>query len=274
MSSRPPNWYLDPLVAQQKRQVHLEWIRRNVTRHSTKVLLKTDLFEEANGEDELLFSMPFAAELKLGIDIDETTVRRASLSRPGTCNRFVTADVRHLPFEDSSVDIVLSNSTLDHFDNAGDLEVSIRELARVLKQGGLLLITLDNPRNPLYLLFRAGARRYGLTFRLGHTADQRKLARLFESAGLEMLSTDLLLHNPRFLSTLLFLALRRLRLGDRVIGALLSAFSFLGKLPTRGYTAVFVAACGQKPDHGPQCASASSRYEATAPTCGSRSAVR
>ena len=25
-----PNWYLDPLVAAQKRTVHLEWIGRNV----------------------------------------------------------------------------------------------------------------------------------------------------------------------------------------------------------------------------------------------------
>ncbi len=261
-------------MAQQKRQVHLEWIRRNVRQHSMKVLLKTDLFEEANGEDELLFSLPFEADLKLGIDIDETTVRRASLRRPGACKRFIAADVRHLPFEAGSVDTIISNSTLDHFDSAGDLEISIRELARVLKPGGRLLITLDNPRNPLYLLFRAGARRYGLTFRLGHTAGRRELARLFADAGLEIVSSDLLLHNPRFLSTLLFLALRRLRLGDRAIGALLSAFSFLGKLPTREYTAVFVAACGRKPDHDAQCASASSRDEATAAECGSRSAVR
>ena len=247
MSNRPPNWYLDPLVAQQKREVHLEWISRNVQRRSTPVLLKTDLFEEAHGEDELLFSLPFDADLKLGIDLDEVTARHAASRHRGNSSRCVAADVRRLPFRSGSIDIVLSNSTLDHFEAAEDLEISIGELARVLKPGGLLLITLDNPRNPFYLLFRAGARRYGLTFRLGHTAGQRELARLLEDAGLELLTSDLLLHNPRFVSTLLFLALRRLRMGGRVIGALLGAFAFLGKLPTRDYTAVFVAACGRKP---------------------------
>ncbi len=246
MNNRPPNWYLDPLVAQQKRAVHLEWISRNVQRRSTPVLLKTDLFEEANGEDELLFSLPFEAALKLGIDLDETTVRRAASRHCWNSTRCVAADARRLPFRSGSIDIVLSNSTLDHFEAAKDLEISIRELARVLKPGGLLLITLDNPRNPFYLLFRAGARRYGLSFRLGHTASRRELARLLEGAGLELLTSELLLHNPRFLSTLLFMALRRLRLG-RVIGALLGTFAFLGRLPTRDYTAVFVAACGRKP---------------------------
>lgn len=247
MSNRPPNWYLDPLVAQQKREVHLEWIKRNVQRRSTSVVLKTDLFEEAHGEDELLFSLPFEADLMLGIDLDETTVRRAVSRHRGNSGRCAAADVRSLPFRSGSIDIVLSNSTLDHFEAADDLEISIRELARVLKPGGLLLITLDNARNPFYLLFRAGARRYGLSFRLGHTANRRELARLLENAGLEPLTSDLLLHNPRFLSTLLFLTLRRVRLGDRVIRALLGAFAFLGKLPTRDYTAVFVAACGRKP---------------------------
>ncbi len=247
MSSRSPNWYLDPLVAEQKRRVHLEWIGRNVQQRRAPVLLKTDLFEEAHGDDELLFSLPFDADLKLGIDIDEPTARRAALRHSGNSSRCLAADVRRLPFGDSSVDVILSNSTLDHFEAEGDLEASIRELARVLKPCGLLLITLDNPRNPLYVLFRAGARRCGIPFRMGRTANSFELARILRESGLELLSTDLLLHNPRFLSTLLFLAVRRLGLGDRPIRALLGWFALLGRLPSRAYTAVFIAACARKP---------------------------
>ncbi len=247
--SRRPNWYLDPLVARQKRAVHLDWIRRNVPCPSVPVLLKTDLFEEAHGEDELLFSLPFEADLKIGIDIDPATVRLAA-SRPcAHAGRFVAADVRGLPFPDRSIDVVLSNSTLDHFTAARDLEASIQELARLLKPGGLLLITLDNPHNPLYLLFRAGARWCGMPFRLGRTASRRQLARLLDAAGLQLLTTDWLIHNPRFVSTLLFLALRRLcgPYGERTIGVLLRAFAASGRLPTRAYTAAFVAACARKP---------------------------
>lgn len=209
MRNRPPNWYLDPLVAKQKKEVHLEWICRNVQQRRAAVVLKTDLFEEANGEDELLSSLPFEAGLKLGIDLDESTARRAALRLDGNSG-FAAADVRRLPFKDDSIDLILSNSTLDHFEAAEDLQNSICELARVLRPGGLLLVTLDNPRNPFYLLFRAGVRRCGVSFRLGHTAGSGELMSLLKRAGLEPLTSDLLLHNPRFLSTLLFMALRRL----------------------------------------------------------------
>ena len=245
--SRAPNWYLDPVVARQKRAVHLEWIRRNVPALSVSVLLKTDLFEEAYGDDELLFSLPFEAELKIGIDINTPTVQLAATRRNSDSSQFVVADVRRLPFPDRSIDVVLSNSTLDHFSAARDLEVSIQELARILKPGGLLLITLDNPQNPLFLLFRAGAR-WCMPYRLGHTATRGQLAHMLEAAGLQLLTTDWLIHNPRFVSTLLFLALRCTcgPRGDRIIGAMLRAFAALDRLPTRSYTAAFVAACGRK----------------------------
>jgi SAM-dependent methyltransferase len=245
--SRQPNWYLHPLVAEQKRAVHLDWIRRNVQAAKVPTVLKTDLFEEAYGEDELLFSLPFEADLRIGIDILGATVRRAASRRPCSSGTFLAADTRGLPFMDGSIDVVLSNSTLDHFGDARDIGASIREMARVLRPGGILLITLDNPQNPLYILFRAGAQRF--SYPLGHTMSRQELARLIEDAGLELLTTDWLIHNPRFLSTLLFLAVRRISgpYGDRMISALLRAFAALDKLPTRAFTAAFVAACGRKP---------------------------
>jgi len=246
--SRAPNWYLDPLVAAQKRTVHVEWIRRNVSVSRVPVMLKTDLFEEANGEDQLLFCLPFEAGLKIGMDIDPATVQRASSRSTCCASRFVVADCRGLPFPDGSMDVVLSNSTLDHFLARGDLETSIRELVRVLKPGGLLLVTLDNPQNPLYLLFRPSLGWWRLAPRLGRTASQRKLVSMMETVGLQVLTTDWLIHNPRFVSTLLFLGVRRLcgRRADRVICGLLRAFQGLDRLPTRAYSAVFVAACGRK----------------------------
>jgi SAM-dependent methyltransferase len=245
---RQPNWYLDPLVAAQKRAVHLEWIIRNVRDRRVPVLLKTDLFEEAHGGDELLFSLPFRADRTIGIDIDSTTVLRAAVRANGNRTRLLAADVRHLPLPPGSVNVVLSNSTLDHFQTAGDLEVSLRELARVLKPGGLLLITLDNPQNPLYFVFRACARWIAPPLRLGRTASSRGLAELLRRAGFEVLSSDRLVHNPRFVSTLLFLALRRVlgARGDGAIAWLLRLFAAMGRFPTSRYTAVFIAACARK----------------------------
>jgi SAM-dependent methyltransferase len=246
-----PNWYLDPLVAEQKREVHLQWIARHVPAGSRiQTLLKTDLFEEAYGQDDLLFWLPFHADVKAGIDIDARTVARAAhRDGAGSC-RFLPADVRRLPLRDGCVDLVLSNSTLDHFNAEQEIEEALGELTRVLKPGGMLLVTLDNPRNPLYRMFRSAVAKLGLSFPLGKTLPLGKLLSMLKRLGLEVQSSDWLIHNPRFLSTLMFLALRRTlgRRADRPIGWLLDTFSRLNRWPTRSFTSAFVAACARKPD--------------------------
>jgi SAM-dependent methyltransferase len=245
-----PNWYLDPLVAAQKRDVHLAWIARNVAPGSwIPAVLKTDLFEEAYGRDELLFSLPFDAGIKIGMDVSAPTVIQAADRRSGRGCQWINADVRRVPLADECVDLVLSNSTLDHFETEREIEHSLHELVRVLKPGGILLVTLDNPRNPLFFLLHGATKWTGISFQFGKTLPLQKLLRILERAGLEVESTDALIHNPRFVSTLIFLALRRVlgRRADTPIAWLLSAFSKLGRLPTRGLTAAFVAACARKP---------------------------
>lgn len=59
------------------------------------------------------------------------------------------ADGRMLPFPSSTFDVVLSTSTLDHFDERGEITVALTELARVLRPDGRLFVTPDNPANPL-----------------------------------------------------------------------------------------------------------------------------
>jgi SAM-dependent methyltransferase len=247
---KAPNWYLDPLAAAQKREVHLEWIRRNVPPGlRVQALLKTDLFEEAYGQDDLLFALPFEGSLKIGFDVNpETVTRAAGRGRDSGC-QFIHADVRRLPLTNESVDVVLSNSTLDHFDTEREIEDSLHELARVLKPGGILLVTLDNPHNPLFSLLRAALPWTGVPFRLGKTLPLSKLLRILERNGLELQSTGCLIHNPRFVSTLLFLMLRRL-FGERAgpaIRWLLAGFAKFDSLPTRWLTGVFIAACARKP---------------------------
>jgi SAM-dependent methyltransferase len=255
---KPPNWYLDPLIAAQKREVHLEWIKRNIPPESRiDTVLKTDLFEEAYGDDELLFSLPFDARIKLGFDLSPDTVDRAARRERGRACLLINADVRRLPLADQSVDVVLSNSTLDHFDTEREIEEALGELVRVLKPGGILLVTLDNPRNLLFVLLRGALPWMGLRFRLGKTLPLRKLLRILEREGLAIQSTAWLIHNPRFLSTLLFLSLRRL-LGARAdlpIQWLLRAFSKFDNMPTRGFTGAFVAACASK-SYGVECSAA------------------
>ncbi|HUA21164.1 MAG TPA: class I SAM-dependent methyltransferase [Bryobacteraceae bacterium] len=244
-----PSWYLDPLVAKQKREVHQQWIRDLLGSRPRDLILKTDLFEEAYGLDRILDDLFPEARLAVGIDLNLNTVRAAA-SRDGS--RFVPAasDVRHLPFRPASVDVVVSTSTLDHFESRAELAASIDELARILRPGGTLFITLDNPRNPLYHLLRWASRRGWTPFRLGQTISLSALARMLEARGFVIENTEYLIHNPRLISTILFLSLRKAfgRRADVPVQALLKLFAAGGYLPIRAFTACFVAVCAIKPE--------------------------
>jgi hypothetical protein len=76
------------------------------------------------------------------------------------------------------------------------------------------------------------------------------LERDLATAGLKPENRDWLLHNPRGLSTLLFLGLRKMlapKAADRWIHFFLNAFERLNRLPTRKITACFVAMAARKP---------------------------
>ena len=68
--------------------------------------------------------------------------------------------------------------------------------------------------------------------------------------GLRPENRDWLLHNPRGVSTLIFLILRKLlprAAADKVIQLLLDVCELLGRFPTRKLTACFVAVSARKP---------------------------
>lgn len=241
------SWYLDPVVAQQKGAIFLSWIRSATTGLTPRRILKTDVFEEANGEDRILTQLFPEAALSAGIDIQEFTVHQAARNTPGFAP--LCADARTLPFVDGAFDVIVSTSTLDHFDELADLRRSLRELARVVCPGGVLLVILDNPYNPLYHPLRWVTRRGWAPFQLGQTLTRRELAAELEAAGLEIRSRDYLIHNPRLLSTALYMVIRRLlgRYADGPIRLLLACFNALGHLPTRGLTACFSAVAAAKP---------------------------
>src|SRR5205085_7153351 len=51
-----------------------------------------------------------------------------------------TADARKLPFDDASFDVVVSSVALHNIYNAGERQTAVREIARVLRVGGRVLI--------------------------------------------------------------------------------------------------------------------------------------
>src|SRR5262249_53816630 len=149
-------YYHDTVIGRIKRDAHLRLIARWCGDLRDKVVLKTDLFEEAHGSDQFLFELPVDA-VRVGVDIAPVVVRRAGEQArvAGTTLPLLLAgDVLDLPFRADTCDVVISNSTLDHFPERRLIEVALLELHRVLKPGGILVVTFDNPHSLSYLAGR------------------------------------------------------------------------------------------------------------------------
>lgn len=210
-------------------------------------ILKTDLFEEANGADHVLLDLAAGSGRAYGVDLAPDTAGRACMRFGSQGVRAAVADVRELPFQPGTFDLIVSTSTLDHFQTPGQIERALHELNRTLAPGGRMIITLDNPWNPLYWPLRLSSSRVG-PFALGRTMSRRRLAAELEGMGLEVVGRDYLIHNPRLVSTLLFLTLRRLlgRRADAPIRVLMQLFAVGARLPFQCFTGAFLAVCAEK----------------------------
>lgn len=65
----------------------------------------------------------------------------------------VAGDGLRLPFRDASLDFVYAIGVLHHLPSRDAQAEARREIARVLKPGGLLLVHESNPRNPLFRFY-------------------------------------------------------------------------------------------------------------------------
>jgi SAM-dependent methyltransferase len=224
------------------------WIRRSPTSDLEGRLLKTDLFDEASGPHHHLHSLGTDAQ-PIGIDWDLGVARtaQARLTQAGIPAQLVVCDVRAMPFAASSLSAALSLSTLDHFPSTQSIVDSLRELARVVRAGGILMLTLDNPANPEVLLrprlpsilvryLRADA------FPLGRTLNPRQAERVFRELQLEVVSRDYLLHAPRFIGirVLKWLESREQQATAQWFSRMLGVFEVLSKSPLRSVTGHYI----------------------------------
>ncbi len=241
----------EALWRQHSDQVNAALIERWLPAGPCAALLKTDLYDEAMGTG-LYPLLAARARCVAGVDVARAVLTAAVARYPDLAA--VAADVRELPFAARSFDAVVSNSTLDHFASRDDIRASIAGLHRILRPGGRLLLTLDNLANPAVLLrnllpFRLLHKLQLVPYPVGATYGPRRLARLLQQEGFEILDSAAALHCPRVLAIPLARRIQRAERPDSGPRFLqrLQRWERLDRWPTRYLTGYFIAFCARRP---------------------------
>ena len=77
-----------------------------------------------------------------GIDVSEAMLDAAAAARPSAAARWVQANALHLPVDDAAFDIVVCALMMGHVE---ELAAALAETARVLRPGGVLLLSDFHP---------------------------------------------------------------------------------------------------------------------------------
>jgi len=104
-----------------------------------------DVLDAACGEGYGSAMLAEVARSVVGVDIDAATVAHANAKYALENLRFAQGDCARLPLKDDSVDLVVSFETIEHHDRHEEM---MREIRRVLRPGGVLLIS--SPNRPEY----------------------------------------------------------------------------------------------------------------------------
>jgi SAM-dependent methyltransferase len=241
---RQPHRLWRDFTDHQQIRLLTRWTRGLIGGGRRPDLLKTDLFDEVASQGIVPWLLDSGAHVT-GIDVAPAIVAEAEARNPGM--EAVVADVRSLPFAEASFDVVFSGSTLDHFESVADIQRSLGELRRVLRPGGTLILTLDNPANPLIWL-RNGPllrllRRIGIVpYEVGATLGPRSLERAVQAAGFDVVEMTAVMHCPRAIAVALAGTLERLsRSWQEAFLRHLQAWERLERWATRWLTGHYVA---------------------------------
>ena len=209
-------------------------------------VLKTDLWDEAKNTRILRWAAG-AGIRAFGVDISPAIVRSAKRNFEG-CDlalHGVLSDVRALPFQAESFDAVYSMGTVEHF---ADTDLAVREIFRVLRPGGRVVIGVPNRWDPFLrpllvaLLYPIGLYGYGYE----KSYSRRAFRRLLERAGFGVTAETGILFVPGWLRMLDLACHTWARPLSRLTGVAVAPFHHLSQrvpwLRRHGYLLVTMAA--------------------------------
>lgn len=146
------------------------------------------------GAGTLLGHRPGTTVVALDIGLGTVRLARAKAALSGVHLLAVVADAERLPFRDGALDAVVCDDTVEHLP---DDAAGVRELARVVREGGRVVIATPNRWSAQVLLRRArdlrrGRRRPASAYYAAQSHLREytwsQLARLSRTAGLQVVA--------------------------------------------------------------------------------------
>lgn len=147
----------------------------------------------------------------VGVDVDERTLVAARHRAGALTVDFASGDAVDLPFDDASFDVVLAVTVLCF---VTDAERAVREMARVLKRGGRLVLADLGPWSAWAVERRVKAALGSSTWKQARFRGARELRGLLQTAGLTVEDVRGAVHYPPLLAVA-----RRVSPIDFVLGA-------------------------------------------------------
>ena len=199
------NWprkpYRNQIFAEHKRRTYLKLLEGWVNPTNSQIILKTDLFDEAFYEEQYLFDTSWA-DSTIGMDISREVVESAkSMAKLKHINNdtYLCCDVMALPFKNSSVDYIISDSTIDHFTSESQIITALEEMSRILKVGGVMVLVLDNKNNityPPYFIIQMWMKLGLAPYFIGRTLSLKQLQNIFNRLYLNIEDRTAIFHYP------------------------------------------------------------------------------
>lgn len=230
--------FRNEIVSSCHRYEYLNLLKRWGGEVENKKILVTDLFNDAFQRDEFLSWLTEVNKNVVGIDISEVILTRAR-----QCNKnlkyCVVCDVRRLPFKETSFNLIIAPSTLDHFSRL-DLEKSLIEIRKTLAFKGSLIVTLHNKLN-IFLYFILSRYFKKMPFPM-ECYSAGEIKKLLISKGFNIINSTAIVH-LLFPGTLIrFISLtQNNKLISNFIREHIHSFNRLGILPTKYLTGKLIA---------------------------------
>ena len=124
----------------------------------------------------------------VGTDISERILDTARAAAAPFEPELVRANLESLPFDDAEFDVVLCSQVIEHL---LDVDAGMRELARVLRPQGALILTTDNARNLVTRTLYLGRLRRQAGFDFPHRDFEiDDLQQRLRAAGLDVVAAE------------------------------------------------------------------------------------